>query len=70
MTIKELREKSDVELDRLLANLRNKLRELRFKVTAKQLGGVRQIREAKKDIARILTLKKQGRPAKQPEAAK
>ncbi len=69
MTIKELREKSDVELDRLLVSLRNKLRELRFKVTAKQLGGIRQIREAKKDIARILTLKT-GRPAAKPEAEK
>ena len=66
MTIKELREKSEVELDRLLVSLRNKLRELRFKVMAKQLGAVRQIREVRKDIARILTLKA-AKPAKKPE---
>lgn len=59
MDIKELRDKTDVELDRLLVELRNKTREQRFRIAARQLTGVRQVRDAKKTIARILTLKKQ-----------
>ncbi len=59
MEIKELREKTDVELDRLLADLRNKTREHRFRIAAKQLTDVRDVRDVKKTIARILTLKRQ-----------
>jgi len=59
MDIKELRDKTDVELDRLLVELRNKTREQRFRIAARQLSDVREVRDAKKTIARILTLKKQ-----------
>jgi large subunit ribosomal protein L29 len=61
MKIAELREKTDVELDRMLAELRGKTLEMRFKVAGRQLKGLRGIREAKKTIARILTLKKSRR---------
>jgi ribosomal protein L29 len=57
MDIKELREKTAVELERLLAQARNRMRELRFKVAAKQLTDVREIRETRKLIAQIMTLK-------------
>lgn len=56
MKISELREKTDVELARMLAENRNKVRDLRFKVAARQLNDVREIREARKAIAQILTL--------------
>ena len=56
MDIKELRDKTPVELQRLLAEARNRLRDLRFKVAAKQLTDVREIRETRKVIAQILTL--------------
>jgi ribosomal protein L29 len=56
MEIKELREKSEKELTKLLATSREKLRDLRFKVTAKQLKNVREIRKTKKLIAQILTI--------------
>ncbi len=59
MKIKELREKKDLELDKLLAELREEQHALRFKDSAKQLKDVRDIRIVKKDIARILTLKKE-----------
>ena len=58
MKIAELREKNEVELDRLLSEMRGKVRDLRFKVASRQLTAVRDIREAKKSIARILTLKR------------
>ena len=55
MEISDLKNKNEKDLQELLAQKRNLLRELRFKVSEKQLKGVREIREVKKDIARILT---------------
>lgn len=63
MKITELKEKTDVELDRLLAENRNKVRDFRFKVAARQLSDVRDIREARKLVARILTEKRSRRKA-------
>lgn len=59
MNMKELREKKDLELDKLLAESRERQHALRFKDSGKQLKEVRDIRKLKKDIARILTLKKE-----------
>ena len=56
MDIKELKTKEISELHRLLAELRDKLRDLRFKDSNKQLKNVRDLRVIKKDIAKILTL--------------
>lgn len=56
MEILELKTKSKEELKRLLALMREKLRDSRFKNANKQLKDVRLIREVKKTIARILTL--------------
>ncbi len=56
MKIKELKQKSEIELQKLLQESREKLRELRFKVALKQLKKVMKIRDVKKMIARILTL--------------
>jgi len=63
MKIKELREKSEVELDRMLTDLRNKLRELRFRIAAKQLGNIREVRKVRQTIAQILTLRGSKKPA-------
>ena len=56
MELKELKTKSESDLHRLLAEFRDKIRELRFKDASKQLKNVREIREAKKTVANILTL--------------
>lgn len=56
MKIKELRQKSKMELQRMLVELREKLRDMRFKVAQRQLKKVRDIRVTKKTIARILTI--------------
>lgn len=59
MKMQELREKTDTELDRMLAELKATLQEQRFKVASRQLKSVRDIREARKTVARILTLQEQ-----------
>ena len=56
MDIKEMREKTDLELQRLLVERRNRLRDLRFRVAARQLADVRDIPEVRRDIARLMTL--------------
>ena len=56
MELKELRKKSDQELNKLLAENREKLREQRFKVSTRQLKTVRDVRKTKTLVARILTI--------------
>ena len=55
MEYKEIIKKSDSELHNLLAQTRDKLRELRFKDAGKQLKNVREIRVLRKTVAGILT---------------
>jgi len=59
MELKELRKKGDEELKRLLAEEREKLRELKFKVSSRQYKAVRDIRKHGRTIARILTIEKE-----------
>lgn len=56
MDIKTLRSKTKEGLAQELAHARTHLKELEFKIAANQLKQVREIRETKKTIARILTL--------------
>ena len=56
MDFKELKIKSEKELHELLMVNRDKLRELRFKDSNRQLKNIREIRVIKKTIANILTL--------------
>lgn len=56
MEFKELKNKKEGDLHRLLFESRDKLRDLRFKDASKQLKNVREIRIIKKTIAKILTL--------------
>lgn len=59
MKIKELRQKSDRELQQTLINLRDKLRELRFNLTGGKVKNIKEVHQTKKDIARVLTLLKE-----------
>lgn len=59
MKFTELRQKSKTELQKLLKDYREKLRELHFDLAAARLKNVREIRKIRKDIARILTLLKE-----------
>lgn len=56
MDFKELKTKKVSELHGILAEGREKLRELRFKDSNKQLKNIREIRAIKKNNARTLTL--------------
>jgi len=58
MKLAELRQKSRSELERILIENREKLRQLRFDLVAKKIKNVREVRKIKKDIARILTFLK------------
>ena len=56
MKIIEIRQKSKLELQKLLQDSREKLRQLRFDLASGKVKNVREIRGTRKDIARILTL--------------
>lgn len=58
MKISELRQKSKNELQKLLQDNQEKLRQIRFDLSSGKVKNVRVIRELKKDVARILTLLK------------
>jgi large subunit ribosomal protein L29 len=53
---KEFTKKSREELERELQALRENLSKILFKLAANKLKNVREIRNIKKDIARILTI--------------
>ncbi len=56
MKIKELQTKELADLKDILVLKREKLRELRFKDSNKQLKNVREIRATRQEIAKILTV--------------
>lgn len=56
MKTAQLRQKSKSELQRMLADFREKLREMRFNLVSGKVKNIREVRELKKDIARILTI--------------
>jgi len=58
MKTQDLRKKKKEELEDLLTELKNKLAKLKFDLSLGKLKNVREIRETKKDIARILTILK------------
>ena len=55
MKSSELKQKSQKELQKLLQNNQEKLRQFRFDLMSGKVKNVREIRQTKKDIARILT---------------
>lgn len=59
MKLKELRQRPIVELEQLLKENREKLRQFRFDLTAGKLKNVKIIANTRKEIARILTLIKE-----------
>jgi len=58
MKISEIRQKTKKELESMLLERREHLRNLRFDLASGKVKNVREIREVKKEIARILTLQR------------
>lgn len=58
-TMQELRNLSEAEMDEKLTALRRNLLDGRFKAAVGRLEKPSQVRKARKDIARILTMKKE-----------
>ncbi len=56
--IKELREKTEAELNNLLKDKKEALRKFRFEMSHSKVKNTKEAREIKKDIARIFTLLK------------
>lgn len=56
MKILELRKKSEEDLKKLLGELRENARNLRFKIASREIKNHQLLRQARKDIARILTV--------------
>lgn len=69
MTIKELREKSDVELDRMLNDMRNQLQDIRFNMATRQFTNVAEVGKLKRTIARVLTVKASKKQTEQAKAS-
>lgn len=56
---KELREKTKAEIEKILLEKREALRELRFKKAGGELKNVREIGHIRRTIAQILTIMKE-----------
>lgn len=59
MKAKELRKKAQEELEKMLIEKKKRLLQLRFDLKAGKVKNIREIRETKKNIARILTILKE-----------
>jgi len=58
MRIQELRQKSKPEIETLLREDREKLRQMRFDLASGKIKNISEIRKIKKDVARIMTILK------------
>ena len=59
MKIKEIRDKNVEELKKILGEKREAVRKLRFDIAAKQVKNIREMRNNRRDISRILTILKE-----------
>ncbi len=59
MKVEEIRKMSDEELSNELASLKEELFKLRFQHATNQLDNPAQIAQVKRDIARVLTIKRE-----------
>jgi large subunit ribosomal protein L29 len=59
MKVEDIRKKTEKELHKILAEQRDELREIRFKVASRQLKDYKKVDKIKKIISRILTIMKE-----------
>lgn len=55
MQIKKFQGKSKTDLEKTLAELNERMNELKFKLASNQLAHVREVRQVKREIARVKT---------------
>jgi large subunit ribosomal protein L29 len=60
MKTKEIRQKNTSELQKLLQEKRGKLGSLNFDLVGGKVKNIKEMRETRKDIAKILTILKEG----------
>lgn len=65
MTAEELRQLGEDELRVKEREMREQLFRLRFQLAAGQMESIRRIRELRKDIARLLTVRREREPRKE-----
>ena len=53
--MREIREKSEPEIKKMIQAHKEQLRSLRFKVAQQQVKDVRSLRQVREDLARLLT---------------
>jgi large subunit ribosomal protein L29 len=58
MKMAELRQKNTEDLKKMLADDKEKLRQLRFDLAAGKVKNVKEVQKTRKEIARIMTLSK------------
>jgi len=59
MKVAEIRKKDKKELEKAVLELTKKLSDLRFKFSSGKLKNVKEIKNSRKEIARILTILKE-----------
>lgn len=59
MNIKEIRGKTEAQLMKEIAGLREKIRDLHFKIHSKEVKNYHELKKIRKDVARILTVLKE-----------
>jgi large subunit ribosomal protein L29 len=59
LNVEEIRALSNDELDKRLEESRKELFELRFRLSTRQLVNHREVHRVKKEIARLLTIRKE-----------
>jgi len=59
MKTKDLREKNINELANILREKRENIRKVRFNIATKQVKNVKELKQEKRDVAKILTLIKE-----------
>ncbi len=59
MKTAELRKRDRKELEKQVYDLKKKLNDIRFKFSSNKLKNVKEVKDTKKDVARILTILKE-----------
>ncbi len=60
MKVSEIKEKNEKELKKLLSEKRKKFQEVKFNLSSGRVKNTKEARNLRKDIARILTILKEG----------